>query len=63
MSLIFLVRSEREAGVYSILGVFTTDEAAYTFAHFNRSASSINIVELTYDSVTGRVSHTRIEYL
>jgi hypothetical protein len=63
MSRIFLVRSERDPGVYNILGVFTTDDEAYLFAHSHRSAAPINIVELVYDSATGEVSQTRIEYL
>jgi hypothetical protein len=62
MTKVFLVRSEREVGVYSTLGVFFTDEAAYMFAHARRSAAPMNIVEITYDT-TGVVTHTRIEYL
>lgn len=62
MTKVFLVRSECDAGVYSILGVFSTDEAAYMFAHARRSAAPMNIMEITYDA-TGVVTHTRIEYL
>jgi hypothetical protein len=60
---VYLVRCEREEGVFAVLGVFYTDEAAYMFAHERRSASPMNIMEITYDLTTGVVDHTRIEYL
>lgn len=62
MAQVFLVRTEREVGLYTILAVFFTDEAAYMFAHARRSAAPMNIMEITHDA-SGNVTHTRIEYL